>query len=514
MGWGLGDIADAVSDVASGAGGLVEDAVDTATDLVEGAVDEVLDTAGGWLGDANGWLCVNGPSWLCHSSNVVLGGIRGLVNNASDLVEDAADLLRDGGAIVADVLRGDFCKLVNDLGNLGVDALDAGVDLTRTVTGGYIVGGWLDARDREHLRRFIDQRLEQKFSSDLPTLEKIREHIGLDRASYGLPLKAEHYVWRLDSINAKLAEWHHEGTLDLYALAHLFSDRDTCELWNLTGPAARTVVKFVDENGVEGTGPIRRSQLRKYIDSNGATGRIRVYAMKDRVVAHKTNIATKKCKRIGVDLNWNSSERFPQFGQYAVRDITERDEYLFRVELAANGVSVNTDLGDYLRNAGLRATNPGPRSPEECIIVAIGAFRYTSDKLLGACSGRSIAEGATCTTPPDRTDPCCVTVHRSGGSGVIHRDVSPFKVFEYALVHEIGHYLGLCHSGHDSPAHIMWVSRTQGWVGWSLLGYYANSGPYFTRADGENVWRFLIDQMPQCLAADHSVRPPRTPQLM
>jgi hypothetical protein len=68
------------------------------------------------------------------------------------------------------------------------------------------------------------------------------------------------------------------------------------------------------------------------------------------------------------------------------------------------------------------------------------------------------------------------------------------------LPHEIGHYVGLCHYGHDGFDHIMWRPGVGlGWVDWSLFSYYLDREPHFTTKDGKNLWRFIVDQLEVCL---------------
>ncbi|MEX0626412.1 MAG: hypothetical protein WD402_07700, partial [Chloroflexota bacterium] len=69
---------------------------------------------------------------------------------------------------------------------------------------------------------------------------------------------------------------------------------------------------------------------------------------------------------------------------------------------------------------------------------------------------------------------------------------------QYVLAHEIGHYLGLCHYGHAGPQNVMW-RPDMGWLDWGLANYYLESQPHFTSDDARNAWRFIVNQMPQCL---------------
>ena len=214
--------------------------------------------------------------------------------------------------------------------------------------------------------------------------------------------------------------------------------------------------------------------------------------MDRQAVAERLDVAVAKCQKLGIRLSWNYSTAFNS-GMFPVHEITNINEYNFSI--ARQGV--------FLIEHGLRAGN---RS-EECIVLALGAFHLNSTQF-GRTAGRSISEGADanpCATP-GRDDGCCSTIPAPRtpltGSNVIHRDFWPAYVFRYVLIHEMGHYLGLCHFGHNGFQNIMYTADPEAHLNlfdWGMFEFYYESEPEFTLSDGMNVWRFIIDQLPCCL---------------
>ena len=482
MGW-LSDIGNAVSSGVGAVGDAVESGVNAVTDTVEDLVDSVVDGAQGGLEWANGWLCQNAGTVGCWAGNIGLGGLSGLLGGLQDAFGKGLNFIRTLGGAAGALLRGDLAGFLGKLGELFVAAGEFFFVVVRFLTGGYIIGGIVDAFERDALRRFVEELLDEKFQNEPDRLARIRKHIGLEGVGWGLPFEATHRVYRLDSANAPLWEWHQNGSIDLYAMASLLSFAS----FQVLRPP--TVVRSVSSDGVfESTIPINRWTLSRYINSKGTEGRIRVYAMSRATIKDNLQVASDKSKKLGVELSWNDGERFAWFRRYAWHDISTQTEYQPR----------RRTLGDYLINEGLRTGTTG----EQCHLLAFGVFTFV--KGLGQASGRDIREGARATpcATPDRNDSCCVTVDLTEGSGAFYRDQWPPQVFRYVLAHEIGHYLGLCHYGHDGFQNVMFTPAEEAdlsYWDWGLFNYYLDSEPHFTLDDAKNVWRFLVDQLPYCL---------------
>lgn len=476
------DLGDAVGSAAGAIGDAVEGVVDTVTDTVEDVVDTVVDGAQDGLAWANGWLCQNAGQVGCRIGNVVLGGISGALEGVQDVADEGFDIAHDLGGAVGDLLSGDVAGFLGELVNGVSDLVEGLLDVGRLVTLGTVVGGVRDAWQADDLRTFVEDLLAKRFASDPDQLARIRDHLGLDGISWGLPLQATHKVFRLDSDTAPLWEWQQQGEIDLYAMAGLASG-DSFDVRR-----RRTMVRSVSDDGIEGSFPISRWTLSHYLDSSGKEGRIRVYALDPGAVKDFVQVATAKFERLGIRLQWNGGGRFDYSPALDAHDITTLDELHFN----------RARQGTYLVDSGLK-----PAGGEQCNLLALAAFGFVTG--LGQTSGRDIAEGpaaAGCAVTPDRTDSCCISVESGTGAGVVYHDEWPQAIFRYVLAHECGHYVGLCHYGHDGFQNIMYTPAPEAhlhWYDWGLFRYYLDNEPSFTLDDAENVWRFLVAQLVGCL---------------
>jgi hypothetical protein len=233
-----------------------------------------------------------------------------------------------------------------------------------------------------------------------------------------------------------------------------------------------------------------------------------VYALSRQAVAQHLRAAKDKLEQLGVRIDWNDGERFAWFRSYTHYDLTSEAEFTMSSFNADDLAvwTVNPDPGQPDSDRRLRDGSPD----EDCTVLALGSFKVPPEADLGLVFARDIDEGDDadpCDTP-GRTDRCCITIKRTvdnspAGSGVIYKDLWPLTFLGYVLPHEIGHYLGLCHYGHDGIQNIMYTKAEKAGLEmftWGTLwGYYRDNQPRFTLDDAKNSWRFIVDQMPHCL---------------
>jgi hypothetical protein len=179
------------------------------------------------------------------------------------------------------------------------------------------------------------------------------------------------------------------------------------------------------------------------------------------------------------------------------------------------------DAGAWMARTPMLGRDGSPG--DDCTILALGSFSSPVTKM-GHTEGREIDEGSDSTpcATLDRTDRCCNVIQRvhpregsAVGSGVIYKDGWPQIFLAYVLAHEIGHYVGLCHYGHDGLHNVMYtiadqppgLLNLQPVVPGTLWGLYRDSEPRFSLDDAKNCWRFLINQMPHCLALEAAPTP-------
>lgn len=483
MGW-LSDIGNAVSSAASAVGDAVEDVVDAVVDTVEDVVDTVVDTAQDVIQDASDWLCENAGSVGCFVGNVVGGILGGVLTGVQEILQSIFDIVRDVGGLIGSLLRLDLPGFLKGLGALVLDILGLAVDIIRFVTLGTIVGGIVHKFKRSMLRDFVDDLVQRTFGADPTTLATVRTRIGLDGSRrFGFRLPATHRVFMMDSQSVPLWQMHNDGQLDLYALAHLLS----FDSFAIGASNPTTVVTSVDEEGNDNLWPVSRWTISRYLESDGRDRRLRVYAMSRQAVAEKLNVASRKLEEIAVILDWNDGEDYPWFRGGITSQLITENEYNFNT----GGLEVLLGQPEYQRPANVN-----------CELLTLGAFRL---ERMGRVAGRDILEcenfPANCATP-DRTDQCCITIRRNVSSGTIYRDSWPSDIFAYVLPHEIGHYLGLCHCGHDGFHHVMFTNADAAGLGffdWGNLSLYWESEPHFSLEDGRNAWRFIVNQLADCL---------------
>jgi len=478
----LSDIGNAVSSAVGAVGDAVEGAVDAVTNTVRDLVDTAIDGIQGGLGWVNDWLCRNAGSAGCRIGNIVLGGLSGWLEGFQDIVDKVLDIIGLLGGALGALLRGDIAGFFGKLLEIFIDGVLLVIALVRLLSLGTFFGGIRDAWREEDLRRFVEDLINQRFSPDPQKLARIRERLGLNDTTWGFQMEATHRVFRLDSATAPLWQWHQNGTIDLYAMAGLtsFSSFDFRR--------SRTLVRSLNDSGTESSS-ISRWTLAHYIDSDGRNGRIRVYALTPRAIKDFVQVAIQKFKKLGIRLNWDQGGRFELWPSIAVHDIATLEELTFD----------RVCLGSYLFSEGLRI-----RSGSQCNMLALAAFRLVEG--LGATSGRSIREGSDatpCATTPDRDDGCCMSINSAAGPGIIYRDEWPAQFMRYVLAHEGGHYVGLCHFGHDGFQNIMFTPADKAglsyWDSWLPWQFYLDNEPNFSHSDAKNVWRFLVAEMAICL---------------
>jgi len=78
-------------------------------------------------------------------------------------------------------------------------------------------------------------------------------------------------------------------------------------------------------------------------------------------------------------------------------------------------------------------------------------------------------------------------------SGTTFRTRFPEVGFRFVPIHEIGHYYGLDHAGHDNPSLIMWSPKSEDKnIPDALPEFFLLSGePNFNEDDARKTWQWI-----------------------
>ena len=369
----LGDVGNALSSTASAAGNLAENAVDSVVDTAQDALDGGIDWAQDGIHVGQGWLCQTAGTVGCGAGNILGGLLDGGLSGLQDTVDKSANVTRDLAGIGGSLLRLNLTGVQEELVNFGLDAANLGLVGARWGAGGYLVGGILDAYERDALRNFVSERIDANFSGE--RRDRARQRIGLDDGTFGLPLTGLSRVFVLDSDTVPLAQWHREGRLDLYAMAGLLSF-ESFDVYPL--PTYRTVVKLVGADGRDRAVPVGRLQISRFIESDGRLWRraFGVCAVRQALAEHLAT-AKDKCRQLGIRINWNDGERFAWFRSYTQYEVTDETDFRDAFRPRASGRGMGGRQG-----AARRVTWRGLQH------LALGTFN-TSPGKFGQTLGRS-----------------------------------------------------------------------------------------------------------------------------
>jgi len=487
IGNAVSSAANTVADVAEGAVRTVADAVKSAADAVEDAVEDVIESVIDWVSAKFGGII--------GFVFAILGGLMiAIMKIIVRFFGDFLSIMKGLSRITAAIIRLDLPQVINSFGELAVSVIGTFVDLLRFFTGGFFVGSIVDQVNRIALKRFVEN-LISKSITDPDARRAARARLRMDHSDWGFPLSAQHRVFMLDTANTPLWKWHSEGFIDLYALAGVQSFRS----FQVQHP--RVWARWVSDQSNpqnESSWPVNRSMISSYIETQGVSHRFRFYALTPQALSDRLVLSEKKLKKMHVRVEWDWGPGFYMFkGSPPAHEIFKKEEFRFDLD----------GLDAYFANKGFRQGTPS----EECDLIALCAFHYEKDsdgkEGYGQTAGRNLEEGAafnasTC-NQSGRTDSCCASISSlpgREGSGVIHRDVWPDYVYKYILPHEIGHYLGLCHFGHDGFQNVMFRPGSNSLLSLGLLSYYLQAEPEFTQDDAENCWRFIVGELQCCLS--------------
>lgn len=484
---------DVALDAVGAVAGAIGDAVETVVDTVVDVVDEVVETGFEWtlaaLDRARDGIAAFSPA-LGVVGNLVLGLVKGVVQLAKDVVRIALDVVRHAGEFVNALLHLNLPRMIDALLGIVINAGELVAAAIRLVLGGYFAGPVSDYFMRDRHIATIRSLIIEEFGKDADT---ILVKLGYGTAYFRLPIACEVRVMVMDSTTFPMAEQHSAGTFDLFAMAGLLST----ESFAIFAP--RTKVVMVGEAGQDlWWRPITRPDIKDFLDSGGTSCRLRCYALEPDGVGRAMRTAHNKFKKLCIDLSFDASFHFPTWQTYATQPCVSLDDYHF------------TNF-----NAWFSANTPQNGAPRlDGRPLSITTFKCPLG-VRGITSGRSMLRWVEDTNgcPWDNMEErCMTTIEREIvfpglpdqviGSGVIWRDQYPPWFGRLVLGHELGHYFGLTHAGHDGVENTMFsLPEGNDLLGGGSWRLWSHGEPVFTDVDVEHVWRFTIKRMRHVLEA-------------
>ena len=387
--------------------------------------------------------------------------VFGIVRRVIEIVRDVIDHAQD---IVFGLLRLDMCRLATGAMGLGTDVLQILLlvfNLPLGWLGGvrdsYVAGSLSRPPDDDNLSRIIDERLVRAFAGDPEGLQRARTRVRMSSRPMGLPVLIVPWRFYLDSRSptVDLGALHNNGQLNLYTA---IGGPNVCD--------GRTVLDFAHWEAVyAGTQvPVTRRDIDFFLsDGPTAVPPFRVYAVELGLYERHLEVARRKGYEIGIEFTWSGIHDYP---------VANADEFPF--EEAAQ----STILTRFGRTGG--------GVDDLCQVPALAIHRY-----LDRPTGNGLASWFR--PPAD-----------SGPSGVSFRDRTPEYVFRWVLIHELGHYFGLDHTGHSGLEHIMYTNDPAAGLspvtGDTVAEYIVFSGePHFTLDDARRVWDWLTTTAIDCV---------------
>ena len=415
------------------------------------------------------WVIVKVGKWVVRT---VCKFVSAWIQTLFDVLGGLAEIFM---GIINGILYGDFSLSLHGLIKAVLGIVNLFFTLVRIVFLGDTVDFIHGEVDRDNLRKIVRTLLEAKYSGD--ELQKIKDKLHLDRGYFGYRIPLRIISTYLDSETPSpdepgvpnLVKLHEDGKINL---------RELCSfqfpaLWNRK--RYTTVKKNVSRQGsrtrfsrpVSVKLSITRQELEKYLSSRGSEGpKFIVFCMEKKVLETKMRTAELKAREIGLIPQWEQENLEVKLPEHIIHDGKSSSHARFLTDIVG------------------RSSRKDKAFDELCKPVAVGVFGFnleTQMRGIAACLA-----GSPCLGGPDVT------------SGVAFADCLPDIVWKYVLIHELGHYFGLCHV--DGVDRIMYARKKM--ISWWTLPnlVYFKGEPSFTLDEAKQVWEYIVEHFPShCL---------------
>ena len=415
------------------------------------------------------WIVVKVGKWV----------VRIVCKVVSAIIQALFDVLGGLAEIVMGFVKGDLWMSLHGLVRALLGLLNLVFTLFRVFFQGETVDYIVEEVNRHELRDYVRTLLEAKYSGD--ELQKIKDKLHLDHGYFGYRIPIHVISTYLDSETPSpdepgvpnLVKLHEGGKINLRELCgfefpggFLNRKRYSTRKKNVIVRPSRNPFR----KPVSAQLTITKGELETYLSSRGNEGpKFIILCMQGDVLKRKMRTAELKARELGLIPQLTEDSLEVKLPEYIIHDGTSPGLTRFLVNIV--GRKRNTD-----RNRGA--------FDELCKPVAVGVFGFLLETHLRGIA--ACLAGSPCLGGPADT------------SGVTFADCLPDMVWKYVLIHELGHYFGLCHV--DGVDRIMFARKRM--IDWWTLPklVYLKGEPSFTLDEAKQVWDYIVAHFPShCL---------------
>jgi hypothetical protein len=429
-------------------------------------------------------------SWFCWLVTIFVKVIRWVVVTVVKaivtivcrvialVVNLVVDLLQSLYLFGKALVTWDKCVLqeaLSELGNVIGNAL--------TSVGYVVISPIVERIQRYRLKNYVREQIDTLFSDRPDHVAALKEAFHFDHGTFGYRVNCTVRRMFVDSqANTEpprfpglpnLLGLHKNGLVNLYELAGF---KTPCALTTEEGwyrPRPQTA-KFPFASGGGGGEPtppsLDEDELTQYIDSDGTDGpHFRIYSMSSGDLKKKLDTASEKGRQLGLILSFNRKDVqvfHEDFINYTsgVQPRFLKDE-LGRIDEDDNAAAAFRDL---------------------CNPVAVGVFGFTNRIKRGQATN---LVGTTTCKKNNLSD--------MDTSGVSFVDDIPDELRKYILIHELGHYYGLCHvDGFDRIMVSGEASQGKKLTWGAIPNTLIHGGPRFILDEGKQAWDYILANFP------------------
>ena len=419
------------------------------------------------------WWCACCNKWFCFLVWVIVTIVTWVVTTVCEVVADVIDLVVNIGRglidIVVGLFTGDWTRVLAGFGEILGGILAFVLDLIPIVTGGTLVGAFVDAGRAWSLRNYARGLLRDKYGTTDPAgFERMVDALGLDSGGFGLRLDA---VAMRSQIRSDFTS-QRGGAPDLIGWLTTFS-LDLKALAGFNPPAwwSRGWPELVGD-----TGSISEADLDNYIARGGQGEGVKqfsLFSMSTGDLQTHLSCADTHASELGLVFRWTTQDT-----------ILRRGDQVLINRGAFPTVLVNAPF-----SRTNTATNAGTATAELGMPIAIGSFGFTESTAMGISA--HLAD-AVCLEPDDMGS---TAFGGEGITGAAFRYRKPDIGFKYTAIHELGHTFGLCHV--DGLLRIMFTNASNAnksiWSWGSAWQYWTNGVEAgFTLDEGKKEWDYIV----------------------